>query len=90
MEKKIKRESKAKFPELVTFKVTSEMKEKMKRFDQINWSAWIRSKIQKKISDLEEIEAKSAINFCHICGKRLSSPNDRFCRLCGAEVPQDP
>ncbi|MHA1265651.1 MAG: zinc-ribbon domain-containing protein [Candidatus Helarchaeota archaeon] len=73
--------------ELVTFKVTEEMKRKMKKFDNVNWSAWLRAQIWKKIKELEELERKSNINFCPQCGHRLLSPEDRFCRVCGAVIP---
>ena len=72
--------------ELVTFKVTKEMKEKMKKFDNINWSALLRGVIYRKIEEQEKLEQESKINFCSSCGKRLLSPEDKFCRICGQEV----
>jgi len=72
--------------ELITFKVTKEMKAKMKQFDNINWSAWIRTQITKKMEELEKIEKSSNLNFCSQCGKRLFSVDDKFCRLCGARI----
>lgn len=73
--------------ELVTFKVTEEMKTEMKKFDNINWSAWLRAQIYQKVEQLERIEQESEINFCPQCGNRLLSPEDKFCRVCGANVP---
>ena len=73
--------------ELVTFKESDEMKAKMKKFDNINWSAWLRSQTYQKIQELERIESESDVNFCAQCGNRLLSPEDKFCRVCGANVP---
>lgn len=74
--------------ELVTFKVTKEMREKMKKFDNLNWSAWLRAQIYEKVAEMEKIERDSDVNFCPQCGNRLLSPEDRFCRACGAGIPQ--
>jgi ribosomal protein S27AE len=72
--------------ELYSFKVTKEMKAKMQQFDNINWSAWIRTQITRKLEDLEKVEKSSNLNFCPQCGKRLFSADDKFCRLCGARI----
>ncbi len=72
--------------ELITFKVTKEMKAKMQRFDNINWSAWIRAQVYKRIEELEKSEKLSDLNFCPQCGKRLFSPDDKFCGSCRAMI----
>ena len=72
--------------ELVTFKVTKEIKEKMQKFDNVNWSAFLRAHIVQKIKELERIEKESEVNFCPTCGKRVSTPDDQFCRFCGNSV----
>jgi len=74
--------------ELMTFKVTKEMKDKMKKFSNINWSAWIRIQIHREIERLEKIERESPVNFCARCGERLSTPTDIYCRMCGTPIPK--
>jgi hypothetical protein len=72
--------------ELMTFKVSKEMKEKMQKYDNVNWSAEIRGSIRSKIEELERVEKIASVNFCPQCGKRLISAADNFCRLCGAAI----
>jgi ribosomal protein S27AE len=72
--------------ELITFKVTKEMKAKMQKFDNINWSAWVRAQINRRIDELENSEKMSDLNFCPQCGRRLFSANDTFCGSCGAVI----
>ncbi|HUX98286.1 MAG TPA: hypothetical protein VMV49_01915 [Candidatus Deferrimicrobium sp.] len=72
--------------ELMTFKVSKEMKEKMQKYDNVNWSAELRASIRNKIEELERVEKIASVSFCPQCGKRLLSPADSFCRLCGATI----
>ena len=69
-------------------RLSKELKGKMKRFDNINWSSWIRSQIRTKTDELEHLEALSERNFCHKCGARLLTPKDKFCSKCGEIQPQ--
>ncbi len=86
MPEKTKEKVKEKLEEVFSFKVTTGMKEKMKGFDNFNWSGWLRSLIQRKVEELEKIEEESSINFCGQCGKRLLTANDKFCRNCGMTI----
>lgn len=72
--------------ELYSFKITDEMKKKMQKYDNLNWSAWIRTQISKKIDELDHLEKLSDINFCPQCGKRLYTGEDKFCGSCGAKI----
>ncbi|HLD05414.1 MAG TPA: hypothetical protein VJG90_06860 [Candidatus Nanoarchaeia archaeon] len=40
----------------VTLSVPPEIKKKMERYDEINWSGYVRKEILKKIDELERIE----------------------------------
>ncbi|MHA1275918.1 MAG: hypothetical protein ACTSQI_07825 [Candidatus Helarchaeota archaeon] len=72
--------------ELVTFKVTDEMKQKMKKYSNINWSAELRTHIARIIAEQEKIEKVSPVNYCGNCGERLFASDDKFCSKCGAAV----
>ena len=41
----------------ITLSVSEEIREKMKKFDEINWSAYIRKQIIQKTREIEELEA---------------------------------
>jgi peptide methionine sulfoxide reductase MsrB len=72
--------------ELITFKVTEEMKKKMKKYSNINWSAELRAHIARIIAEQEKIEQESPVNYCGNCGARLFASDDKFCSKCGALV----
>jgi hypothetical protein len=71
---------------IYSFKITEETLSKMQEFGNINWSAWIRTQITKKLEELEKLERVSDKNFCIYCGKQLFSEEDKFCRECGAKL----
>jgi len=72
--------------ELYSFKITDEMKKKMQKYDNLNWSAWIRMQINKKIDEMEHFEKLSDTNYCAQCGKRLYNEEDKFCGSCGTKI----
>ncbi|MHA1651064.1 MAG: hypothetical protein ACTSYB_12785 [Candidatus Helarchaeota archaeon] len=74
--------------ELVTFKVTKEMRQKMRKFNNVNWSVELRSFLHRKLAELERVERESPVNFCPRCGERLSTPEDNYCRICGNPIPK--
>ena len=41
----------------ITLSVSEEIREKMKKFDEVNWSAYIRKQIMQKTREIEELEA---------------------------------
>lgn len=89
VEKKVRYEKLMPLDKLVTFKVEEEMKEKMEKFKRkINWSAWMRQQIEKKVKEFENEIKTSPVNFCPQCGVILSSADDRFCTKCGSPIPK--
>ena len=40
----------------ITISVPEKTKKKMKKFDEVNWSAYLRNQIEKKTKEIEELE----------------------------------
>ncbi len=73
---------------IYSFKISEELRDKMQKFNsRINWSAWIRERIEAEIEELEKNLKTKTINFCPKCGTLLSSDADKFCQKCGAVIP---
>ncbi|MFT4261194.1 MAG: hypothetical protein ACMXX9_02055 [Candidatus Woesearchaeota archaeon] len=40
----------------ITISVPEKIKKKMKKFDEVNWSAYLRKQIEKKTKEIDELE----------------------------------
>lgn len=40
----------------ITISVPENLKNKMKKFDEVNWSAYLRKQIEKKTKEVEDLE----------------------------------